>query len=94
MPKAGSQISPRRVIISEHPVVASSPGMNIRSPLPLRPDREALAELALSSLVRACITTAHAKLNPDTRVRDFAQQRLGSDEARSRRRRAPGKWSH
>jgi hypothetical protein len=35
------------------------------------------------SLVRACITTAHGKFNPNIRARDFAQQRWGSEEARN-----------
>jgi hypothetical protein len=43
--------------------------------------RRALNEMAMDSLVRACITTAHGKLNPNTSARSFAASRWGTEEA-------------
>jgi hypothetical protein len=39
--------------------------------------------MAVSSLVRACIATGHAKLNPRTDARSFVASRWGSEEARN-----------
>jgi hypothetical protein len=43
--------------------------------------QRAVREMAMDSLVRACITTAHGKLNPGVSMKSFAAARWGSEEA-------------
>jgi hypothetical protein len=50
--------------------------------IPLRPAREALTEMAMSALTRACIAAVATKLDPNVKRADYVRQRWG-DEARS-----------
>jgi hypothetical protein len=56
-------------------------GMNAppRMGIPLRPDAEALAEMAMTNLVRACITTVATKLDPNLDGRAYVRQRWGNE---------------
>jgi hypothetical protein len=51
--------------------------------IPLRADPDALDEVALATLTRACLTLARGKVDPNLRQREFATARWGAGEARS-----------
>jgi hypothetical protein len=64
------------------PIAALGPGRPRPPLVPGDGERErALDELAMSSLVKACIAVGHCKLNPRTDPRSFAASRWGTEAA-------------